>query len=71
MKFLGTRISSSSSKNFLIEMTAVDGTLKPVIQFGKQTETTFSLDYRFPFCPLQAFGLFLTVNAWTIKNRVA
>jgi hypothetical protein len=45
------------------------GTLKPVIQFGKQSESSFSLDFRFPFCPLQAFGLFLTVNAWTIKNR--
>ena len=121
MKFLGSRVAHSSSKNFLFEMQSqgtcscvvgrmmmmmmmmtmmmmmmldddadddvVDhhvltlcvwhcgtvalcmcaGMVKPVIQFGKLAPGTFSLDFKFPMCPLQAFGLFLASAGWTIQ----
>ncbi len=47
---------------------AVTGGVKPVIQFGKLCPATFSLDFRFPLCPVQAFGLFLSANGWTIAK---
>ena len=68
MKFLGSRVAQSSSKNFLFELPTPEGTLKPVIQFGKLCPATFSLDFRYPLCPVQAFGLFLSANAWTIAK---
>ncbi len=121
MKFLGSRIAESSSKNFLFEMPIVGGeadgglfwvppsffqccrpspqaasrlhtrdptpeihvvcvlvcavlslslnpALKPVIQFGKLGTGVFSLDYRWPMSPIQAFGMFLSTNAWTVKK---
>jgi len=30
------------------------------MQFGRVTSDAFSLDFTFPFCPLQAFGIALT-----------
>ncbi len=69
MKFLGSRIAASSSKNFLFEMPLENGTVRPVAQFGKLSEAdgTFSLDYRWPMAPLQAFAMFLSTNAWQAK----
>lgn len=68
MKFLGSRVAESSSKNFLFDMPTGTGGARPVIQFGKLSSATFSLDYRFPLCPMQAFGMFLSANAWTVKQ---
>lgn len=89
MKFLGSRVTASSSKNFLFEMPTPEGmclpacvcvqhvhervcgtagTTKHVIQFGKLCPATFSLDFKYPLCPLQAFGLFLSANGWTITK---
>lgn len=68
MKFLGSRVTASSSKNFLFEMPQPDGSVKAVIQFGKLCPSTFSLDFRFTLCPVQAFGMFLSANGWTVAK---
>jgi hypothetical protein len=48
---------------------SIAGPAKPVIQFGKLTATAFSLDFRYPMCPLQAFALFLSAHGWTVKAK--
>jgi hypothetical protein len=47
------------------------GRRTPCLQFGKMADGRFSLDYRFPMCPLQAFGIFLSSFTWTLKPRYA
>lgn len=31
-----------------------------LFQFGRASKNTFSLDFQYPFCPLQAFAIALT-----------
>ena len=70
MKFLGSRVADSSSKNFLFEIPDPEGKgRRPVLQFGKLSTATFSVDFRSPMAPIQAFGLFLSANAWAIKSK--
>lgn len=67
------RVKASSSKNFLIY---TDDTLnderrcesadEAVFQLGKLGSRTFSLDFRYPISPLQAFAIALT--AFTAKH---
>ncbi|KAI3639074.1 hypothetical protein MIR68_002604 [Amoeboaphelidium protococcarum] len=56
----GGRVLMSSIKNFQI----VDVTLESqplILQFGKIDENSFALDILYPFCPIDAFGLALSV----------
>lgn len=36
----------------------------PCLQFGKLAPGRYSVDYRFPVAPLQAFAVFLAAHAW-------
>ncbi|PAA46021.1 hypothetical protein BOX15_Mlig013252g1 [Macrostomum lignano] len=48
------RVSLQSAKNFQLEL---DG--QQVLQFGKTSDSRFSLDFQAPFSPVQAFSLAL------------
>ena len=67
------RVKASSSKNFLIytddvlrDRSRSDSAEAAVFQLGKLGSRTFSLDFRYPFSPLQAFAVALT--AFNAKN---
>lgn len=62
MSFMGNRIKTSSTKNYLMRLK--EGSKKPVIQFGKQDHGRFACDFRHPVAPLQAFGMFLSAFSW-------
>ncbi len=52
------RVTEASVKNFqLIHDLDPDYV---VMQFGKVADNTFSLDFQYPLCPLQAFGIAIT-----------
>ena len=56
------RVSEASVKNFIL-VPSSDTTNDPekhVLQFGKASEHVFSLDFRHPLSPLQAFGIALS-----------
>ncbi|KAI6655660.1 Tubby protein-like [Oopsacas minuta] len=50
------RVTQASVKNF--QLIDEDGVI--VLQFGKVGRDRFTLDYRSPLCPLQAFGIALS-----------
>lgn len=51
------RVTQASVKNFQL----VDANDDEIfIQFGKVGQDTFTLDFKWPICPLQAFGICLT-----------
>lgn len=64
------RVKASSSKNFLIyteeKLTGRDSADDAVFQLGKLGSRNFSLDFRYPISPLQAFALALC--AFNSKN---
>jgi len=39
----------------------------PVLQFGKTSPTRFTLDFKFPLSPLQAFGIALSSFALDVE----
>lgn len=45
----------------------VPGSNSEVLQFGKMEPNVYSLDFGYPFCPLQAFGVFLSAFGWAIE----
>ncbi len=64
MKFIGRRVVDASSKNILM----VQSEDMPVFQFGKSKSKVYNLDYKYPLCPLQAFGAALSLFAWKKKD---
>ena len=50
----GGRVTQESAKNFQIEADGVQ-----VLQFGRLSSSTFTLDFQYPFSPVQAFGVAL------------
>jgi len=72
MKFLGSRVAASSSKNFLLELLedpaegeGTGGSARtPCLQFGKVKGGRFSCDLRYPMSYMQAFGIFLSSFYW-------
>jgi len=52
------RVTLASVKNFQIVHTSDLDYI--VLQFGRIAETTFTLDYQYPLCPLQAFAIALS-----------
>ena len=42
-----------------------------VLQFGKISKGNFSLDYRFPVSPIQAFGVFLSAFSFRAVDKKA
>ncbi len=40
------------------------------MQFGKSTQTRYSLDFKFPLSPLQAFGIALSAFAFESLNQM-
>ena len=60
MNFNG-RVQKKSTKNFQLE--SEKGIIiyklgdSIILQFGKINDTTFSLDFQMPLCPLQAFAI--------------
>mmetsp|Transcript_65716 Transcript_65716/g.155223 ORF Transcript_65716/g.155223 Transcript_65716/m.155223 type:complete len:344 (+) Transcript_65716:2-1033(+) len=56
LKFKGKgRVKIASAKNFMLVTPSNEDFV--YVQFGKQDETTFSLDFRAPLCPFQAFAI--------------
>lgn len=52
------RVTLASVKNFqIVHASDLDYI---VLQFGRIAETTFTLDYQYPLCPLQAFAIALS-----------
>ncbi|OQR97970.1 hypothetical protein ACHHYP_09375 [Achlya hypogyna] len=68
MKFHGGRIREASAKNFMLVLDDDDD--KPVFQFGKYSKSKFSLDFRFPLAPIQAFAIGLTSCSWSAKSKL-
>ena len=70
MNFHGNRIQMASSKNFVFECNQIlgDDPGRSVLQFGKVRkegdEMRFSLDFRTPVAPIQAFAILLSACAW-------
>ncbi len=55
---LFSRVTQASVKNFQI---VHDNDLEYIImQFGRVAEDIFTMDYRYPMCALQAFGIALS-----------
>jgi len=52
------RVTKASIKNFQIVHTEDPDYI--VFQFGRVSETEFTLDFRYPLCPIQAFGCALS-----------
>jgi hypothetical protein len=51
----------------MIYIPYIDGD-EAVMQFGKNSPTRFTLDFRFPLSPLQAFGIALAAFAYEPGN---
>ena len=51
------RVTQASVKNFQL-IDSRDG--RVVMQFGRIGKDLFTLDYSYPLCPLQAFGIALS-----------
>jgi len=75
MKFLNNRVRQASSKNLIFcldKNSAGPRGARPkpppadavVAQFGKVDEGRYSLDFRFPLAPIQAFALGLSLFRW-------
>ena len=54
----GGRVSKASIKNF--QMVHAQDPDYIVFQFGRISADEFTLDFRYPLCPLQAFGFALS-----------
>lgn len=54
----GGRVTKASIKNF--QIVHADDPDYIVFQFGRISEADFTLDFRYPLCPLQAFGCALS-----------
>ncbi|XP_006898803.1 PREDICTED: tubby-related protein 2 [Elephantulus edwardii] len=52
------RVTQASVKNFQIVLP--EGSDYLVLQFGRVATDTFTMDFRFPLCPLQAFAICLS-----------
>eukprot|EP00937_MAST-01D_sp_MAST-1D-sp2_P007499 g7499.t1 len=62
LRFSGGRVQCASAKNFLLAEK-----LNPknaVLQFGKASKGRFALDFKYPFAPIQAFGISLSACNW-------
>jgi len=57
LNFAG-RVTTPSVKNFQIVSQQNEEHI--MLQFGRASENTFSLDFKYPFCPLQAFAIALS-----------
>jgi len=68
MKFHGGRVREASAKNFMLVLE--DDPEKSVFQFGKYSKSKFSLDFRFPLAPIQAFAIGLTSCSWSVKSKM-
>lgn len=73
MRFLGNRITDSSSKNFLLELAAADASGPearrfPCLQFGRMAGGRFSCDFRYPLSAVQAFGIMLSSFYWLPRD---
>lgn len=55
------RVTKPSVKNF--QLISTDGEDSVTLQFGRTGENMFAMDFGYPFAPLQAFGLCLTIFA--------
>lgn len=62
LDFKGRKIVASAKNFQLIE--ADDDSKRIVCQYGKLTQNSFGLDFRFPLTVSQAFGLCLTTLLW-------
>jgi len=76
MRFLGGRVTDSSSKNFLLELQpparadagAPEACRFPCLQFGRMAGGRFSCDFRHPMSALQAFGIMLSSFYWLPRD---
>ncbi|ETV67771.1 hypothetical protein H257_16129 [Aphanomyces astaci] len=68
MKFHGGRIREASAKNFMLVLDDDDD--KAVFQFGKFSKSKFSLDFRYPLAPIQAFAIGLSSCSWSAKSKL-
>ena len=54
------RVKKASRKNIQLEYKfKADNSIRKVLQCGKATDETYSLDFGYPFTPIQAFGFAL------------
>lgn len=68
LEFPSTRKMMSSRKNFLL---VSDKTKRGIIQMGKMGPGLYSLDFRFPVAPVQAFATMLSTFDWDESRRIA
>ena len=59
LSFPSDRVRMASVKNLVLSQLG-DPETTPVLMFGKLSDTTFVLDFSFPFSPLQAFAVALS-----------
>lgn len=65
LKFHGGRVLAASSKNLLLG--TKDDPTRGILQFGKSRKGKFVLDFRYPMAPVQAFGICLSMCAWSAE----
>lgn len=53
------RVTESSVKNFQLICPKISGQEEVVLQFGRVSKTDFTMDFRYPLSPIQAFGIVL------------
>ena len=65
--FERNRVKASSSKNIL--MALGDNPKHTVLQFGKVSSGRFTLDFRYPMSPIQAFAIAVSSFGWSTRKR--
>ena len=75
MKFYNQRVRQSSSKNMIFTLPFEDGEgvlsdkEGAILQFGKLSPGSYSLDFSFPLAPVQALGICLSLFNWQIPTK--
>lgn len=59
------RVNEPSIKNFQL-IQEFDQNEEVCLQFGKDSENSYHLDFRYPFSPFQAFNVALTCFGWKL-----
>jgi len=65
--FTPGRVNLASSKNIILCCTTEKEIESQFLEFGKHKRRHFTLDYRSPVCPLQAFAIALSMFDWRAK----
>ena len=66
LTFQEGRVREPSAKNFLLTLAGEKN--KYLIQFGKVKNGKYNLDFKYPLCPLQAFGVALSAFSWKLES---